>query len=425
MSELFISYKRTDKEKVFRLKDEIERQTGLSCWIDLEGIESDAQFANVIISAINKAQVFLFMYSRSHAEIADFDNDWTVREINFAQKKGKRIVFLNIDGTPLTDWFELMFGTKQQVDATSDEMVVRLCKDLKKWISLPQSAQSNISKPTSNLHPQSINNANKQFKVRGVNFNMIFVEGGTFQMGATSEQGDYAGDDEKPAHSVTLSDYWIGETVVTQKLWKAVMGENPSNFKGSKLPVEWVSWDNCQKFVDKLNALTEESRPLGTKFRLPTEAEWEYAARGGKYKEGYRYSGSDDIDQVAWYFENSRFYNPDMKDKIANIFGVNRKSGRCTHDVKTKEANALGIYDMSGNVSEWCEDYYDSDYYSNSLVINPLNKYGDSNSLRVKRGGSWRSGEKGCCVFNRMCDYPYSHSLWSGMRLVLSNLHID
>ena len=131
---IFISYKRVDEKIVFPIKDIIENKTGKKCWIDLDGIESDAQFANVIIKAINNAQVFLFMYSHSHAEIEDYDTDWTVREINFAQKKKKRIVFINIDGSPLTDWFELMFGTKQQINASSKVLMEKLCKDLTKWL---------------------------------------------------------------------------------------------------------------------------------------------------------------------------------------------------------------------------------------------------------------------------------------------------
>lgn len=135
-NQVFISYKRTDRDQVFHLKNFIEERIGDHCWIDLDGIESDAQFANVIIKAINQANVFLFMYSSSHAQIEDYDNDWTVREINFAQKKKKRIVFVNIDGTPLTDWFELMFGTKQQVDANSDVAMQKLCKDMMGWIEV-------------------------------------------------------------------------------------------------------------------------------------------------------------------------------------------------------------------------------------------------------------------------------------------------
>lgn len=133
---IFISYKRETKNEVFPIKDIIEERTQHKCWIDLDGIESDAQFANVIIKAINQAKVVLFMYSSKHTEIEDYENDWTIREINFAQKKKKRIVFVNIDGSKLTDWFELIFGTKQQVDAKSTKDMNKLCSDIQKWLSI-------------------------------------------------------------------------------------------------------------------------------------------------------------------------------------------------------------------------------------------------------------------------------------------------
>ena len=179
---------------------------------------------------------------------------------------------------------------------------------------------------------------NQTFTVGGVSFTMVKVEGGTFKMGATSEQGSDVYDNEKPAHSVTLSSYYIGQTEVTQELWQAVMG---SNYKGAKRPVECVSWNDCQEFISKLNEKT------GKNFRLPTEAEWEYAARGGK-SGGTKYSGSNTIGDVAWYTDNS---------------------GGTTHDVATKRANELGIYDMSGNVWEWCSDWYGD--YSSSSQSNP------------------------------------------------------
>ena len=149
MSEkVFISYKRVDKDRVFAIKDFIERGLGGDvdgknyCWIDLEGIESDAQFANVIIRAINRADIFLFMYSATHSEIVDFENDWTVKEINFAHKKKKRIVFVNIDGSALSDWFELIFGTKQLVDGTDEEALQRLCNDMRKWLGLSSESKA-------------------------------------------------------------------------------------------------------------------------------------------------------------------------------------------------------------------------------------------------------------------------------------------
>ena len=205
--------------------------------------------------------------------------------------------------------------------------------------------------------------------VNGVEFNMVKIEGGTFRMGATSEQEYDAFSREKPVHSVTLSDYYIGETEVTQELWEAVMGSNPSEFKGNNLsfftgnnqrPVESVSWNDCQEFIKKLNQLT------GKEFRLPTEAEWEYAARGGKYSREYKYSGSNDVGEVAWYSINS---------------------GDKTHPVATKKANELGLYDMSGNVWEWCNDWY-GDYQSYSQT-NPTGP--SRGERRVLRGGSWYS----------------------------------
>ena len=226
------------------------------------------------------------------------------------------------------------------------------------------------------------------FTANGVSFKMVTVEGGTFQMGATSEQGSDAYDDEKPEHQVKLSSFSIGQTEVTQELWEAVMGNNPSNFKGVKLPVEKVSWNDCQTFITKLNQLT------GKQFRLPTEAEWEFAARGGNSSKGYKYAGSDNIGDVAWYTSNS---------------------GSKTHDVATKTAKELGIYDMSGNVWEWCQDRYSSSYYSSSVINNPTGP--DSGSYRVHRGGGWGRTAGSCRVSYRHNDsLPYSQL---GFRLAL------
>lgn len=199
----------------------------------------------------------------------------------------------------------------------------------------------------------------REYTVGGVTFRMIRVEAGTFQMGGYSN--------EEPVHSVTLSaDYYIGETEVTQELWTAVMGNNPSYFTSdSRLPVECVSWNDCQTFITKLNALT------GANFRLPTEAEWEFAARGGNKSKGYTYSGSNAIGDVAWYKSNSESK---------------------THVVKTKTPNELGIYDMSGNVWEWCSDWYGD--YSSAAVTDPQGP--SSGSHRVRRGGSWNLPDTYC-----------------------------
>ncbi len=223
------------------------------------------------------------------------------------------------------------------------------------------------------------------FTVNGVSFKMVQVKGGTFSMGSSSRDSD-----EKPVHSVTLSDFAIGETEVTQELWETVMGTNPSNFKGSKKPVETVSWDDCQTFISKLNSLT------GSNFRLPTEAEWEFAARGGVNSKGYTYSGSNVIDDVAWYLSNSE---------------------STAHDVATKAANELGIYDMSGNVYEWCQDWYSSSYYSSSPISNPTGP--STGSYRVSRGGSRNDFFSYCCLTDRHYDAPSRGNRFLGLRLAL------
>ena len=224
----------------------------------------------------------------------------------------------------------------------------------------------------------------------GIDIPMMKVDGGTFTMGATPEQGDDAYDSEKPVHQVTLSDYYIGQTEVTQKLWEAVMGSNPSYFKGTKKPVERVSWnDIVNEFLPRLNALT------GKNFTLPTEAQWEFAARGGNKSKGYKYSGSNNIDDVAW----NRGNHYPLK----------------THPVGQKLPNELGIYDMSGNVYEWCSDWYEA--YSAEAQTDPIGP--ESSSSRVLRGGCFDGYARNCRVSRRLHYYPDYKSYDCGFRLVL------
>jgi len=223
---------------------------------------------------------------------------------------------------------------------------------------------------------------------------MIRVPGGTFTMGSNGGESD-----EKPPHSVSVSTFYIGETEVTQELWKDVMGDNPSNFKkGDNYPVEMVSWNDCQTFIKKLNEKT------GKKFRLPTEAEWEFAARGGK-SGGTKYSGSDNLAEVAWY----GYWADNDKNRTITT--------TTTMPVAQKKPNSLGIYDMSGNVWELCNDWYASDYYKNSPSNNPqgpLSGYG-----RVLRGGSWLYDANGCRVVFRTYSLPVLRSYDYGLRLAL------
>ena len=213
--------------------------------------------------------------------------------------------------------------------------------------------------------------------------NMVLVHGGSFEIGSTDSD---AYGDELPIHRVTLSDYRLGKYEVTQEEWKAVMGSNPSASIGDNLPVERVSWNDCQEFIGKLNALT------GLCFRLPTEAEWEYAARGGNRSEGYKYSGSNSIEVVAWYDANS---------------------WSKTHPVGKKLPNELGLYDMSGNVYEWCSDWYGA--YSSSSSSNPTGP--DSGSNRVGLGGSWVHEARYCRVSYRGGYMPTDTHGYLGFRL--------
>lgn len=250
------------------------------------------------------------------------------------------------------------------------------------------SSSNNSGYSSSSSYTASVSNTISVPVKDGISIEMVKVEAGTFMMGGTSEMKDPFVN-EKPVHQVTLTkDYYIGMYEVTQALWQAVMGSNPSKFKGDNLPVECVSWMDCQEFITKLNNMT------GKKFRLPTEAEWEYAARGGKWNKGYQYSGSSKISDVAWSKENS-----DGKP----------------HLVGSKQMNELGLYDMAGNVSEWC---YDCDAgYSSDNQINPVGIKGINRRIR---GGSWRTNARGC----RSSYRNDSRQNWSfedlGLRLALS-----
>ena len=254
--------------------------------------------------------------------------------------------------------------------------------------------QSTVTQPTVAQQPvvqaPVANSDNISIPVKdGISIDMVRVEAGTFTMGATVEMM-YTLDDEKPTHRVTLTnDYYMGKYEVTQALWQAVMGNNPSEFKGGNLPVENVSWNDCQEFISKLNRIT------GKTFRLPTEAEWEYAAHGGKKSRGYQYSGSNNLSDVAWCTDNS---------------------GNKTHTVGTKQPNELGIYDMSGNVWEWCQDRYGK--YSSSSQVNPTGA--NSGFRRVYRGGSWRGAVRYCRSSYRGGDTPGSRDNFRGVRLILS-----
>lgn len=286
-------------------------------------------------------------------------------------------------------FFPLMYGISNE--STIDDTYLSIMKAL--WNSSPRipgdpdfSPEPKNGRPTPSQPRSQSRSRNKNvFRVGDVEFRMIPVEGGSFTMGEGTG-----------AHKVSLSSYKIGETPVTQELWEAVMDDNPSKFKGGDKPVEQVSWDDCQKFIKKLNQLT------GKEFRLPTEAEWEFAAAGGNRSLRMTFSGSMNPDDVAWFGQNCS----ENEDSDSNPG---------THDVKTKAPNELRIYDMSGNVWEWCSDWYSE--YSRQRELNPVGP--ESGTGKVCRGGSWSSEGKCCEVKYRNYGGVLKRDSSYGFRLVL------
>lgn len=217
---------------------------------------------------------------------------------------------------------------------------------------------------------------------------MIYVQGGTFMMGCDVERDSECNDWETPSHQVTLSSYYIAETEVTRVLWKAVIGRYPGKSADDDCPAAFISWGECQYFIRILNEMT------GKTFRMPSEAEWEYAARGGNKSKGYKYAGSDDLEEVAWYDMNSSYK---------------------THPIKSKKPNELGLYDMSGNVWEWCSDCYG--YYGTESQTDPAGP--TDGPLRVFRGGSWYYNANFCRVSSRLSGQTVARFDDVGLRLVL------
>jgi len=257
------------------------------------------------------------------------------------------------------------------------------------------------------IDKQSSSANNRTFKISDLSFDMIFVKGGTFTMGCTSDPSDCFSNEE-PIHSVTVSDFYVGKYQVTQQLWTNVMGTTVSQQRdlldstlmlhgeGNFHPMYYINHKECEEFCERLNQLLAKQLPEGYKFALPTEAQWEYAARGGRKSKGYTYSGDNNLKKVAWFEENS-----------------NEKA----REVGMKKKNELGIYDMSGNLWEWCSDWFDSEYYSYSPSVDPTGPvYGYH---RVMRGGSWRSIVQGCRVSCRAKNSPNERASNCGVRLVL------
>ena len=370
----------------------------------VEKLESNRTYVLVLTKLINRVeqqnQTLTIRYTPSSATVL-VDNK-VVRGNNGVAKTtlpvGQHSYVVFCDG------YESEEGTVKLKSSAPSDLQIRLSKEVVDAVSSANDViQDNVStSSTSTLQSSAItsgyttassvasgSNVISILVKNDITIDMVKVEAGTFTMGATPEM-ENPRDDEMPTHQVTLTnDYYIGKYEVTQALWQAVMGYNSSDFMGDNLPVENVSWEECQEFISKLNRIT------GKKFRLPTEAEWEYAARGGNKSRDYQYSGSNNLSDVAWYTQNS--------------------DGK-THAVGTKQGNELGIYDMSGNVWEWCQDWKGT--YSSSSQVNPTGA--NSGSFRVIRGGHYGETAGFCRLACRLSFTPDSRFYGQGLRLILS-----
>ncbi len=392
------------------IRSEIKDRTGLDCWIDLEGIESDQEFVDVIISAINNLDIFLFMYSRNSV-----DSEYAKKELVFAAQKKKRIVFVNIDQSELGDWYKFNYSSHDIISYNDRGQQEKLFKNLIKWASDEETQKEDnlqkekesklqyrykLSEDISNLESsiaakknsiqilkEEIEACELEIKKKKKELNskdnfydpfvdkMIFVEGGEFSM------GDDDSDNGNKPHRVTVDTFWIGQTPVTQAEWNFVMNPDDCLTKVSDgdRPKTNITYKEVVEFIKKLNTSVKDSSKEGNPtyyYCLPTEAEWEYAARGGSSKVNFKYSGSNDPNEVA------RFLTGEDLPPV----------------VKSKKANVLDIYDMSGNVGEWCHDIYENTLSGDGLI----NPRGPKNGKeRVVRGGNYCRGAEYTTVYAR------------------------
>lgn len=416
--DIFISYRRdTGRDLARPIKLELER-SGYSVFLDFDELK-DGCFNQKIKEAIESAPIFIVILSSHALDKCINDDDWVRQEIEYAILLQKHIVPINPDseftgfpdnlpneirdGLGLHQYSEILFGQLFEESVgkmVRDRIIPHIDVPKKKrrlwtWIV---SISIVLAISVAVLLIVLSNNAKTDISdlshlvVNGVPLDMVYVEGGCFNMGSVEDNDKY-GKDEYPAHRVAVSDFYIGKYEITQKQWMAVMnGSNPSHYKGDNLPVENISFYNAVEFLRDLNDLT------GLEFDFPTEAEWEYAAKGGLKSRNFLYSGSDNPDEVAWYLNNS--------------------PTKATREVGLKKPNELGLYDMSGNVWEWCRDYYDPNYYSNmNDSVNPQGAV--LSPQRNLRGGSVQLGSLYCRSANREGYDPSAHDSDYGLRIVL------
>ena len=374
--DIFLSYSRKDFEYVKQMQQDLQA-IGCKVWMDTKGIESGENFVEKITKTIDSSSVFMFVASEN-----TYKSSWCRKELFYAQNRGMTNIFTKIDNSEMPDEFYFLYGDRDIIDYRNNNQKKKLFTDLNRMFS--------------DISVRDRETGLEYIKIMAHDYQIVMmrVEGGLFTMGATLQQGG-DNEDERIVHNVRLDSFYISQLTVTQKLWHAVMGTDVgmlqnTNGNNNSYPVINVNWYECVEFIERLNALT------GKEFRLPTEAEWEYAAKGGVNgrMNGYKYSGSNNLHYVSWNAENS---------------------GGQIHKVAQKKPNELGIYDMSGNVWEWCSDWYAP--YPNSQVDNPQGP--DIGEKKVCRGGSWSTKRRDCRISIRESEYPDEGSLDIGFRLVL------
>lgn len=374
--DVFVSHSSKDNNRVNEIYNYLVKK--YKVFADFKESLAGMNWSAKIDNAIKNSKMMLVVFSKNYN-----DSKQTDRELSLADRYNIPILPLRLSDAEMTGTKSYILTPLHWIDMEKNlnSVLEKLSKNINELIDTSFSSSS--------PHKQ-ITNGIITLCCEGVEFKMIYVEGGRFTMGATSEQGNDICLDEVPIHSVILSDFWIGETVVTQELWEKIMGNNPSYFKGAQLPVESVSWHDVNKFMEKINLKT------GKKFRLLTEAEWEFAARGGNKSCHYKYSGSNDAQEVGWTINNS-----DLR----------------THEVKNKQCNELGIYDMTGNVWEWVSDW--KGQYSLDSQIDPQGpKTGEEKECR---GGAWLNHEIHLRVAQRNGNKPDTSVYYIGFRLALSS----
>lgn len=387
----FVIYAREDRDALLELKKQLiplERRGQISIWHDGEIVPGE-EWEKAIKLRLETADLILLLLS-SDFFASDYIEKKELKEALLRHARGESTVAPVIvrhclwQEHPEIEKLQVLpdnahpIYAKKQWDSPDEafaNVAAGIARLLRARVAEKTEAEANARKAAERAETEAA-------RPKALPY-MVLVKGGTFQMGDK--------DIATPVHPVTLSDFEIGKYPVTQKLWTDLMGNNPSKFQGDDLPVETVSWEDVQDFLKKLNA-----RHPGKNYRLPTEAEWEFAARGGTLSKGYTYAGSNDLKEVGWFWENSGDKPLSGEWKSEKLAPNNCR----THPVGQKKANELGIHDMSGNVWEWCQDWYEAYKDSKQPVNNPTGTATDSR--RVSRGGSWRDESIFCRVAFRL-----------------------